>query len=158
MKQVIKDHLTGKVLYESKHKTVRECIEEAVKKGIALRNADFRNTDLRGADFSSADFSGAYFRGANLERADISCADLRGADLRGAYFSGADFSGANIDFSCWPLWCGSKNVKLDTCQKKQLLAHAFNVALDEFPGVLTQEQKDWLNGFHRIESGEFPKF
>lgn len=40
-------------------------------------------------------------------------ANLRDADLRDA----------NLDYSCWPLWCGSKNVKIDRKQAIQLLAH-----------------------------------
>ena len=40
-------------------------------------------------------------------------ADLRGANLRRA----------DLDFSCWPLWCGSKNVKVDNRLVFQLAAH-----------------------------------
>ena len=47
------------------------------------------------------------------ERADLRLADLRGADLQGA----------NLDFSCWPLWCGSRNVKVDNKLVFQLAAH-----------------------------------
>lgn len=32
-------------------------------------------------------------------------------DFSGVNLSGADLSGANLDFACWPLWCGSNNVK-----------------------------------------------
>jgi len=74
--------------------------------------------------------------------------NLRGANLRGA----------DIDFSCWPLWCGSANVSIDERTAKQLLAHAFNAAEKYWQGGLTQNQKDWLNDFHRIKSDEFPKF
>ena len=45
-------------------------------------------------------------------------ANLRGSDLRSS-----DLSGSDIDFSCWPLWCGSKNVKVDLRIVYQLLAH-----------------------------------
>ena len=45
-------------------------------------------------------------------------ADLRGSDLRGS-----DLSGSDLDFSCWPLWCGSKNVKVDRRIAAQLAAH-----------------------------------
>jgi len=45
-------------------------------------------------------------------------ANLNGADLRWA-----DFNGADIDFSCWPLWCGSKGVKVDVRIATQLAAH-----------------------------------
>ena len=40
-------------------------------------------------------------------------ADLQGANLRGA----------DLDFSCWPLWCGSKNVKVSNTIAQQLAAH-----------------------------------
>jgi len=69
--------------------------------------------NLRGADLSRADLSEA-----DLSRADLSRADLRGADLRGA-----DLSGANLDYSCWPLCCGSKGVKVDAKIAAQLAAH-----------------------------------
>jgi hypothetical protein len=35
----------------------------------------------------------------------------------------ADLTGADIDYSCWPLWCGSKNVKVDARIAAQLAAH-----------------------------------
>lgn len=35
----------------------------------------------------------------------------------------ANLSGADLDFSCWPLWCGSKNVKVDARIAAQLAAH-----------------------------------
>jgi len=50
-------------------------------------------------------------------------ADLRGADLRLADLSGADLSLADLDFSCWPLSCGSKDVKVDRRIAAQLAAH-----------------------------------
>jgi hypothetical protein len=52
------------------------------------------------------------------ERADLREADLREADLRWA-----DLRGANIDFSSCPLWCGSKDVKVDNRIVFQLAAH-----------------------------------
>ena len=45
-------------------------------------------------------------------------ANLREADLRGANLRGAD-----IDYACWPLWCGSKTVKVDAKIARQLAAH-----------------------------------
>jgi len=52
------------------------------------------------------------------ERADLSGADLRSADLRSA-----DLSGADLSYSAWPLWCGSKRVKVDKRIAAQLAAH-----------------------------------
>jgi uncharacterized protein YjbI with pentapeptide repeats len=69
--------------------------------------------DLRWANLSLADLSGANLRGADLRGADLSGANLRGADLRGA----------DLDFSCWPLLCGSKGVKVDAKIAAQLAAH-----------------------------------
>lgn len=40
------------------------------------------------------------------------------ADLRGA-----NLCEANLDFSCWPLWCGSRGVKADDRLVAQLLWH-----------------------------------
>ena len=94
-------------------------------------------------------------RRADLSGADLSGADLSGADLRDADLRDADLSDANIDFSCWPLWCGSENPKIDERIARQLLAHAFSVARELCPP--TPEQVKFCNGFHRIESGEFPR-
>jgi hypothetical protein len=140
-----------------------------VRKGkIDLLEADLWRTNLLEANLRGANLRGANLRRTNLWGANLWRADLRGADLRGANLWGANLFGANLleadlreadlDFSCWPLWCGSSNCKIDVRLKKQLLAHAFSVGLNEFPGGLKQEQKDWLNEFHRIQSNEFPKF
>ena len=50
-------------------------------------------------------------------------ADLQGADLQGADLRGADLRGADLDFSCLPLWCGSKGMKVDRKIALQILAH-----------------------------------
>ena len=94
------------------------------------------------ANLYCADLSGANLRRANLSRADLRSADLRGADL---------------DFSCWPLWCGSLDTKIDTRVATQLLYHlmracrvspdvsdAFKAAL--FTDALISE----ANNFHRV--------
>ena len=94
-------------------------------------------------------------RGADLYGANLHGADLSGANLSGAKLHGADLYGANIDFAAWPLWCGSKDVKIDERIARQLLAHAFQVAGQFCPP--TPEQVEFCNGFHRIQSGEFPK-
>jgi hypothetical protein len=70
-----------------------------------------------------ADLTGADLRSADLTGADLTGADLRSADLTGANLTGADLRSADIDFSCWPLWCGSKNVKVDARIATQLAAH-----------------------------------
>ena len=88
-----------------------------------LREADLRGADLRGADLRGANLRGADLRGANLREADLRGADLRGANLREADLRGANLRGADIDYACWPLWCGSKTVKVDAKIARQLAAH-----------------------------------
>jgi len=88
----------GKTIHESKHCTIKECVEDAIKQGVNLYRIDLRYADMRGADL----------RHTNLRGADLRYTNLRGADLRGANMAGAD-----LDYSSWPLWCGSYGVKLD---------------------------------------------
>ncbi len=107
-------------------------LRRADLRGADLRGADLRAADLRGANLHDADPRGADLRGANLHGADLRGADLRGANLRGANLTGAnltgaDLIGADIDFSSWPLWCGSLRVKADRRIACQLLYHALAV-------------------------------
>lgn len=60
---------------------------------------------------------------ANLREADLREADLWGADLRGANMREANLLGADMDFSCWPLWCGSFGVKVGDRIAVQLICH-----------------------------------
>ena len=66
----------GNVLFEfsKENNTIKDTVEEAVR---------------RGADLSGADLSGADLRDANLRGAYLSGADLRDANLSGAYLRGA---------------------------------------------------------------------
>jgi len=88
-----------------------------------LSGADLSGADLSGADLSGADLSGADLSYADLSGADLSGADLSYADLRDANLRDANLRDANLDFSCWPLWCGSKSVKVDRRIAAQLAAH-----------------------------------
>jgi len=88
-----------------------------------LRSADLRDADLSDANLSYAALGCADLSGADLRDADLSDTNLSGADLRGADLRGANLSGADLDFSCWPLWCGSKDVKVDRRIAAQLAAH-----------------------------------
>ena len=102
--------------------------------GADLTGADLSYAHLTGAHLSCANLRGAYLRGANLRGADLrgaylrgahlSYANLRGADLSCAHLRGADLRGANLDYSAWPLWCGSLNVKSDKRLAAQLMYHA----------------------------------
>jgi hypothetical protein len=95
------------------------------KKWIADEEGGQR-ADLRGADLREADLRGAYLQDADLRDADLRCADLQDADLRDA-----DLRDADLDFSCWPLWCGSKGVIVDLKVVYQLLAHVACLQCDD---------------------------
>ena len=59
------------------------------------------------------------------ESANLRYANLHGANLHGADLYDADLRGADLDFTCLPLWCGSKNIKVDMKLIYQLLAHVY---------------------------------
>lgn len=113
--------------------TVDEAVEYAVRNHISLEGADLSNADLSGADLrctclrntdlSGADLTGTDLSDTDLRKADVSGADLSGADLTGTDLTGADLSGATIDYSCWPLWYGSLDIKVDKRIFCQLLYH-----------------------------------
>jgi hypothetical protein len=108
-----------------------------------LSGADLRSANLRGADLSGADLSGADLRSANLRGADLSSANLRGADL----------SGADLDFSSWPLWCGSLGVKVDKRVFAQLAYHICRVVCDDEEVKAAQQYlKPRANQFHRVDA------
>ena len=88
-----------------------------------LCGANLRGADLRSANLRSANLRSANLRSANLCGADLCNANLCGANLRGADLRSANLCSANLDFSCWPLWCGSKNVKADDRLVVQLIFH-----------------------------------
>ena len=108
MNYQIKHKSTGKVLFEGEYESMGLCVGAAVGE----------SADLRGAYLH-----GANLWGANLWGADLQDADLWGANLWGANLQGANLQGADLDFSCWPLWCGSKKVKVSIEFIYQLCAH-----------------------------------
>ena len=126
-----------------------------------LRNANLYNADLYNADLYNANLCGANLRNANLCKANLRNANLCGADLRNANLHNAnlrnaDLRGADIDFSCWPLWCGSFNVIVDRRIAAQLAYHFCRVICDD-PGVVQCQKALYqlANTFHRV--GELPR-
>ena len=59
------------------------------------------------------------------ERANLQDADIQGANLRGADIQGANLQRANLDYSAWPLRCGSIGAIVDDRIQRQLLYHAY---------------------------------
>ena len=106
-----------------------------------------KRANLRGADLRDADLQGADLRDADLQGADLRDADLQGADLRGANLRDAD-----LDYSCWPLWCGSLDVKVDRQIAAQLAYHFCRLDCGD-PDYIEARNAivNFANEFHRVE-------
>ena len=146
----------GRQPLEIDAETISAAVQNAVKSGANLREADLRWANLREADLRGADLRWADLRWADLRWANLRGADLRWADLRWANLRGANLSGADVDFSCWPLWCGSLNVKIDKRIFCQLLYHALrsgqSVADPEVKRLFEiPEIVNLANQFHRVD-------
>jgi len=119
-----------------------------------LRGANLRDANLRNANLSYAVLSGANLRYADLCDTNLRYADLCGADLRNADLSGADLRGADLDFSVFPLWCGSFDIKVDKRLPIQLLYHIakMNIKTDDADLKRLLKLKTFIkvcNKFHR---------
>ncbi len=108
--------------------------------------------NLKGVDFGNANLSKANLSGANLSKANLSEADLSKANLSEADLSKANLSGADLDYTSFPLWCGSLDVKTDNRLPAQLAYHFCRIECDD-PLVIAA-QNNLLNlakTFHRYE-------
>ena len=121
-----------------------------------LRYADLSYADLRSANLRSADLRSANLRSANLSYADLSYADLSYANLRYADLSYANLRSANLDYSAFPLWCGSFGVKVDIRLGAQLAYHFCRLDTENEDVKKAQKAlKILANKFHRVkECGE----
>lgn len=125
----------------------------------ALQGAKLWGADLRGANLQAADLRGADLRGADLRAAELRDVNLWGADLRGANLQTADLRGADVDYSCWPLGCGSLDVIVDRRIFCQLAYHLCRVIVDDDECKEAQLMLGKLaNEFHRAdECGRVPE-
>lgn len=138
-------------------------LKDVNREGVDFTRAYLTGADLRGADLNHANFREANLTCANLEGADLTYANLEGAELRNAIFRSADLmkadlTGAKMDYSTWPLWCGSIGVKVDVKIAKQLVYHAISVDCDDPEFLKIREFcKDFANGFHRVQDKDCKK-
>lgn len=77
-------------------------------------------------------------------------------DLRGADLSDANLRGANLDYSCYPLWCGSLHFKADKRLACQLAYHLCSMQCDDADYIKMRNSiLGFANQFHRVdECGE----
>ena len=85
------------------------------------------------------------------KRANLREADLRGANLWGADLRGANLWGANLDYSCWPLWCGSLDARVCKRIASQIAYHFSRLDCDD-PEVIAAQNAiiPLANQFHRV--------
>ena len=85
----IKRRDEDKIIHSGEFNSVKECVEDAVGKGVSLYKANLYGADLSGVNLSGADLSGADLRVANLYVANLYEANLYVANLYEANLSGA---------------------------------------------------------------------
>lgn len=114
--------------------------EDVIKK-LDSGDKDFRFENFSNLDLSFLNFTGDILRGVNLRGAD-----LRGADLYGAIMD----DDTDIDYACWPLWCGGLDVKIAKRQACQLAYHFCNQDCDD-PEYIEARNAilKFANRFHR---------
>lgn len=84
-------YFQNKILFEG-HRSVKKCLEGALKAGVDLHDANLCGADLSGMDLSGVTLQGVHFVGANLEEVNF-----QGANLANSYFEGAKMYGANLE-------------------------------------------------------------
>ena len=125
--------------------------EEVIQK-LEAGDKNFKICNLSGLDLRDADLCGADLRDADLRGADLRHADLRDAYLRRANLCDANLCGADIDYACWPLWCGGLHVKIDKRIACQLAYHFCNQDCDD-PEYIEARNAilNFANQFHRVQ-------
>ncbi len=96
MKIEVKSRWSGLVLFSLETRSLKLCLEAAVRGGADLYGADLYGADLYGANLGGASLGGANLRGANLGGANLGGANLGGANLGGANLGGANLYGASL--------------------------------------------------------------
>lgn len=98
--------------------------------------------DMRGADMNGAVMSGAVMHNVDMRNVDMHKANIRRADMRGA----------DVDYSCWPLWCGSFDVRVDERIAAQLAYHFCRLDCDDADYIKARNAIiDFANQFHRVD-------
>lgn len=102
--------------------------------------------------FEAAKFQEALSKGKDKAVEYLLSADLSYADLRHAYLRHANLSGADLDFSCFPLWCGGMNIKSDVRIARQLAYHFCRLDCENEEYIDARNALvQFANGFHRVQ-------
>ena len=93
--------IDGEILYDGEARSLKEFIQDLVKRGMSLAGTDLRGLNLTHLDLEGGDFAGAWLDGADLRGAVARKASFSGASMRGVRADGiqadrSDFSGADL--------------------------------------------------------------
>ena len=114
--------------------------------------------NLKGVNLEDANLVGVNLAYANLKDANLEDANLEDANLAYANLKGANLKGANLDYSCWPLWCGSFDVKVDRKVAAQLAYHFCRLDCDDPEYIRARNAiVKFANKFHRIGEDRIPE-
>jgi hypothetical protein len=123
-----------------------------------LIKANLTYINLFGANLKAANLNYANLRHANFWRANLEGASLLGADLRYARLYKTNLHGANIDYSAFPLWCGSFDVDIDKRIAVQMIYHLCRLKCDDEEFIaLRNSMINFANKFHHIKTGDCNK-
>lgn len=91
-------NIHGSVIFEfsKENNSLKETLEEALRRKVKLTKANLAGEDLSGISFAYADLTDANFFHANLSGTSFFKANLVGADFAGAKLTKADLSYANL--------------------------------------------------------------
>lgn len=130
-------------------------LQGAILEGANLQGANLVGVDFRSASLIETNLSYVNLSYANLIDANLKNTNLKNADIKNTDFRGANLSGADLDFSCWPLCCGSLDVKVDKRIAVQLAYHlcALDCEDKEFKEVRTK-LLSFANQIHRTDVKE----
>ena len=98
------------------------------------------------------DTDGKEGKRALMDYEDMINAVVMNVDMKRVDMRHADMSDVDMDYSCWPLWCGSLDVKVDARIARQLAYHFCRLVCDD-PEYISARNAlvDFANGFHRVE-------
>lgn len=92
----IKNKNNEETIFFSFCDSFKDCVKEALEKGISLRYADLSHVKLSDVDFTGADLRDSLLNCSDLKYAYLEKADLRGADLRYTELYAAELQGAKL--------------------------------------------------------------
>ena len=136
-----------------------------MKYTITFWNDPNKKVKIEGETFKDAfelavrtktDFSYAELNYAELNYAKLNDAKLNGAKLNGAKLNDAELNdGTDMDYSSFPLWCGSFRVKATLRLAAQLAYHFCRIDFSKCPEAKALQQlpemKALANKFHRVD-------